>query len=968
MKAILQTCRLRDEVLKGDLEDTLFAADFGHVIEGRARDVYQDPIRFFRNTHPTPGLRKITGDVFGRLNNPSEPGACPRLSTGFGGGKTHTLIALWHLANNIGDPSLGGELLDASDRPASVRVAGIDGEKLGVPVARSHPDASPRSLWGELAYQIGGKQLLAEFQQCDDAEASPSGDLVRKMLDCGEPVLILLDEIVKYMVKLPGNASKNLMSFIGLLSAEVVARPRTMLVTTDPAGQAAYAAEADALGRELEAARKLDEELGRRSSDYDPIGQETARVIARRLFEEVDPDAAAEAAREYIEAYKRIAALSPDLLPGDVTTDAYAKRMRECYPFHPRLVETAQDRLGALPAFNKSRGTLRLFARVLRQIHEEGSDIPLITAGDVPVDADRVQSDLLQRLNRDQFSAAVQADCVRHASGLDNEHGGDCHRRVARALLIESLPMNANAAMDHREIALATLRPEDVGHEPGEALDRLISVGWYIYPGDGGRRFQFRVEPNVNKRIEEVADTIPLADARAAVLTRVQRHFAGPTFKLSAFPASPRAVPENADLKLALCDSEKLAEAVCAFTDNSNPECPVSRSFRNAIVALAPTDESLQESARVERRLKAAETIEAEAKRVEPRDKPTLQQLEKLLPNLRKQAQVRAYRAFTRVFLQGRQTLTLDESYLVPEDGRLGDVNGQQSLMKFLEEKELIFKANESIGLDLLCDELLPGATPSVDHAGAVTASSLHERALSSPRLRLMRKVDPLRDAVLKGVRDGRLAARLANGDCYDKDGCVSGSEGARRRQVKALSTLSLSSDILIAPTGAPCIAAWFATNDTPPVPAPPKLGGIPLGATATDWEAALEYARKRRLLRLSLRTQDPAGAKRLIELAQPFGAHTATLTVTAQGELKDGGDATLQINNARPNSALQPLATAATLRRALSDENATYEATMTLDFGEAGADQALARLEQAREQAGDAVSPTAEFSEEAPE
>jgi hypothetical protein len=966
MRSILDTCVVREEVRKGDLEDALFAADFGHVLEGRARDVYQDPVRFFRNTHPAKDLCKITKAVFGRLNNPAEPGACLRLSTGFGGGKTHTLIALWHLANNIADPNIGAELLEPSDRPASVRVAGIDGEKLGVPIARMHPDASPRSLWGELAYQLGGKQLLAEFQQFDDIEASPPADLVRKMLDRGEPVLILLDEVVKYMVRFPMGAAKNLLSFIGLLSAEVAARPRTMLVITDPAAQAAYAAAAAELAEELEAAKLLDDELGRRSSDYDPIGQEAARVVARRLFESVDPQAADEAAREFVAAYRRIAESASDALPSDVTTEAYAQRMRECYPFHPRLVETAQDRLGALPAFNKSRGTLRLFARILRQLLEDQADIPLITAGDVPVEAGRIQADLLQRLNRDQFSAAVRSDCVTHASALDAEYQTDYHQRVARALLIESLPMNANAAMDRREIALATLRPDAAGHEPGEALDRLLSVAWYLYADSTGRRFQFRVEPNVNKRIVEVADEIPEDDARASVLTRVQRHYGGATFKLSAFPASPRAVPESAELKLALCDSEELAEAVCAFTDNADPDRPERRAFRNAILALAPTKQSLEEAVRVARRLMAAERIEEEAKRAEPRDKPTLQQLDKYLPSLRKQAQVRACRAFTRVFLQDRQPLTLDESYLVPEDGALGDVKGQQSLMKFLEDKSLIFKVNESIGLDLLCAELLPGATPSKEHAGAVTASSLHERALSSPRLRLMRRADPVRDAVLKGVRDGRLAVRLANGDCYDKDGCVGGPDGTRHRQVKALTTLTLSHDVLIAPMDAPCIAAWFATNDAPPPVPPPSQ--IPFGATADDWDTALEYASKRRLLKLTLRAQDPAAARTLLTLAQPFGARAMRLTVTAQGELKDGGDALLQISGARPSSAVKPLDTAAMFRRALSDENANYEAEMVLDFGEGGADQAAARLEQARQKAGDAVSPLAEFSEEASE
>jgi predicted AAA+ superfamily ATPase len=112
--------------MKGDLEDALFAADFGDVISGAAPKVYQDPATFFQNTHPARALCKVIQTVFERLCDAKEPGATIRLSTGFGGGKTHALIAMWHLARNVRDPSLGTHLLPAAQRPASVTVVGVD--------------------------------------------------------------------------------------------------------------------------------------------------------------------------------------------------------------------------------------------------------------------------------------------------------------------------------------------------------------------------------------------------------------------------------------------------------------------------------------------------------------------------------------------------------------------------------------------------------------------------------------------------------------------------------------------------------------------------------------------------------------------------------------------------------------------------------------------------------------------------
>lgn len=966
MRSILETCVPREEVMKGELDDALFAADFGHVIEGRARSVYQDPTTFFRNTYPAAQLVRLTQAVFRRLANPSEPGALLRLSTGFGGGKTHALIAMWHLAQHIGDPAMGRELVPAEMRPTSVRVVGVDGDKLGYPIARDHPDARTRSLWGEMAYQLGGKSLLADFQECDDAEAAPSADLLRKMLDCGQPVLILLDELVKYMVKVPERAKKNIRAFISSLTSEIVGRPQAVLIITDPAAQAAYAEEAQELGSvaDLDQAKRLGDELNRQATDFDPIGEDAARVISRRLFEHMDPSAADEAAREYVAAYHRILTSNPDALPKEAATEKYAARIRECYPFHPRLVETAQDRLGALPAFNKSRGTLRLFARILRQLWETKTDTALITAGDVDVTAERIQADLLYRLNRDQFRSPISADCDRHASELDQQHGGDFHRRVARALLIESLPMTEKASMDRREIALATLRPSDIGTEPAEALDRLVAVGWYTYHDDHQTRYQFRVEPNLNKVIYERAQTIPVADARENVFTRVQQHYAGSTFKLLPFPSSPKAVPDTADLKLVLAESVYLAQRICNFVDDSDPEAPEHRRFRNAIVALAPDDRLLDHAVERSRWLKAAEEVNTEARRSDNPNKPLIDQLDKRIVDFQRDARISACRAFTRVVFHSRESLTLDEGYLVPQDSAVTSVKGQESLKRFLDDKGLIFKPEQTVDLDLLCSDLLKGATPSPDHDGAYTASSLHERALASPKLRLMRGADPVRNAVLKAVQEGRLVVRMPNGDCYDKDGMVSGPEGARSRSPRPLRSLNLNNDVLIAPADAPCVAAWFAVKEaspgdpTPPPPPPPP-------STARDWATAAELARTRPLRKLTLTTSRPEAGRRLMQLAQPFGAGLLKLTVMTSGDLKDGGTVSLSMEDVKPTSAARPLETSATLAKSVKEDTVSYRAELTLEFPEEGADQAQARLEQAGKKAGEDFELTAEFGEE---
>lgn len=1006
MKSVRESCVPRPEVLKSDLEDAIFAADFGRVVEGGYADVYQDPVRFFRNTHPAIPLKKVVKTIFDRLADPSEAGAVIRLSTGFGGGKTHTLIALWHLARNISSKTLGTELLPAAGRPVEVVVAGFDGERAGTEVCGRHNGLETHSLWGELAFQLGQKTGYAKVKSVDNPDTVPDSALIRSFLPQNKPALILLDELVKYMAKLSERANKSLLAFIGSLTSEIVGRSQSVLVITDPAGQPSYQGEAEELARvmqSLEASRQLEDILGRKMSNFDPIGGESAQVIIRRLFESVDGSAAQEISAEYFNAYKRVVSEYPELLPAEAATADYANRIVQCYPFHPRLLETTQDRLGVLQDFQKSRGILRLFARILRDIWDSKSDIPLVTAGELDWTSDRIQADLLQRLKRDNFKPAVDADIVRHASQLDTDSSTDVHGRVASALLLESLQLTDTAAMDKSELTLAVMRPSDVGSEPGDAIDRLMSVCWHTYKDNSGLRFQFRYEPNINKLVEERAGRIPKEDAKAAVLTLAQNYFKGHTFKLVAYPGSPQAVQDSADLKLVLSDSEQLAQAVCDYEDNSNPDAKRPRRFRNAIFGIAPTPASLEDAIQDMRRLIAAEDIMKEQKKGQLKD-----QVNALIALLRKRANLRAVRSFNRVVFQGRPSVTLSEKFLVSEESGLGSVNGQAKLKEFLDENSLVYQPNDALDVDLLV-ELMKGATPSLDHQGAYPANSVHERALAYNGLRLMLNENPVRDAILKAVKGGKLVVRLLNGNTYDKVGCVTGTQDNRMRvEGSELKTLKLDADALLAPPDAICAADWTKVAEdvgkeelltieeaaqqkgttTQKIDDATLIGQLdyttrdgkkvitvnekyhrwrpssPGRVSSSTWEETISYADKRPLLKLSFRANNPDVANELIAYAQPFSAKSINLSVNVGGQAKDGGTVNFAASNLKHNSALKPIELAKTLLRVIN-EGAKFEAKMDLGFGDDGVKNSTSRFQQVHDQKVDGLSFAAEFGPE---
>jgi len=962
---ILTTCRPRPDVLSGDLKDAIFAADFGDVVSGHAGapDVYRDAGLFFKNTHPARDLTRIVREVFGALAKTDEPGLALRLSTGFGGGKTHTLLSLWHLAKTIGDGVLGTELLPANGRPKSVQVAAVDGAKAGHPIFAQHGGVVVRSLAGELAYQFGGAAAVKKLGAADDVAAQPTEAALEAFLPAG-PVLILLDELVMYLSGLDDQGSKNTLNIINKLVSIAARRPQTVLVVTDPGTQPSYMGESADLGKVLVAARALDELLGRKTSDFDPIGSESAKVIARRLFDSVEPNAAHKAAEAYHALYNRVAEENAGIDPASARTDEYARRIRDSYPFHPRLLDTARDRLGALADFQRSRGLLRLFARLIRDIWERGEDVDLITAGEIDFGSNRIRSDLLQRLNKEQFEAAVSADVIGHAGELDGGKRG-IHTRVASALMVESLPATSNAGLTPDDLTLAVLRLDEAGQEPIEALDHLVGTCWHTYPMDGGAGFQFRVEPNVRKQIEERRNRIPLADAESRVQMEAQQYFQGASFKMRNWPEYANAVPDVAQFQVVLCDTEIKAKSIAAHSDNRDPSAPIKRRFINAVVALAPTDATYRGAVQRAQSLMAAEEL-AQEYRTGDSGAMIREQLKRIKPELEKQFRVQARRAFDRVVLADGSAYSIDETFQGGEEQILKTAQGQQVLRRFLEDKELIYGGTESLDPKLLIQKYIKGAVPISGETDVWTALAVHERLLSASGLRLIPDDELTRRTLMRGVRDGQIVVRLADGTAYDSNGVVEGSTGARRRRTDAaLNAVPLTDAVLVALPKAPAVAGWIAIDKElekkgggkapPPPPTRSPAGDL----VTTDLMKAIGASAARPLTQLVLTARTPGAAKLLSQLAQPFGASAISLSVAVSGDVKGGGAMGLTMEGVKHTHPIKPLDVAGAIANSLTRAD-SFEASLTLEF-EPGLLMAGSHLEALAER-GDDLRVSARF------
>src|SRR5690606_30280308 len=200
MRSIFELCTPRDEVLRGELQEDIFAARLKDVIENKADPVYGDPRVFYENTYPTAGLKSLLNDALGRLlGKAAGKNAVIRLETAFGGGKTHNLIALYHAASGRVPESLIRPLLSPDiplPQPGQVKTAGVVGFEQDPELGIEHREDGLRTftLWGELAYRLGGTTGYDLVKSSDQKKVAPGTGWLETLIG-DHPTLIMLDEI-----------------------------------------------------------------------------------------------------------------------------------------------------------------------------------------------------------------------------------------------------------------------------------------------------------------------------------------------------------------------------------------------------------------------------------------------------------------------------------------------------------------------------------------------------------------------------------------------------------------------------------------------------------------------------------------------------------------------------------------------------------------------------------------------------
>ncbi|MEW8957711.1 MAG: DUF499 domain-containing protein [Moorella sp. (in: firmicutes)] len=436
MLSVLDTCRPRPEILAGTFNPEVFTASLSPIIEyyrsgrGVIDNIYTDAELFFREaTFPTQGLRLTLAEVFGRIAGDMTVPAIHRLETAFGGGKTHTLIACTHIAykgtalrhviRDFLDPQLLPE-------PGSLAVVGVAGDEIPVHKPKGN-DLVPYTLWGEIAYQIGGEELYRQVEEEAGSYAAPGKTYFERVLG-GRRAIIMLDELAQYAARLEAarpDGANQLAAFLMGLHGYARNHPGIAVILTLASATDAFArqtellarlvsqvrgeevSEDDALGIGEKAVRGVASVVARDAVQVTPVhAAEIASVLAKRLFLSIDREAAKETAAEYIAMYRRNAAM----LPQEATSEDFKGRLIASYPFHPTLIDFLNNKLASAENFQGTRGVLRVLSLAVRSLWQKQQAVPMIHACHLDLRSDRVVNEILGRTGSSDLLFVLNAD------------------------------------------------------------------------------------------------------------------------------------------------------------------------------------------------------------------------------------------------------------------------------------------------------------------------------------------------------------------------------------------------------------------------------------------------------------------------------------------------------------------------------------------------------------------------------
>lgn len=596
------------DVAQGRYKNAEFAADLAQVARGEGAFEYRDPVEFFARTYVTEGMTGLLVQALKRVSGKDgEP--VIQLKTAFGGGKTHSMLALYHMmrgkvsADRI--PNIKPVLAQAgvSALPkANVAVlvgTALDPTRTKRPI--NFPGITINTLWGEMAAQLAesaGRPELYDFvKEADKKGVSPGSEALKNLFDACGPCLVLMDELVAYAKRiygvkgLPAGSFDNFISFIQEITEAARASRNSLVVASIPESDIEIGGEAGKTALET-----IEHTFGRMESIWKPVAaNEGFEVVRRRLFLDCkDPEARDRVCTQFSQLYQT----NPSDFPPEVKEVEYRDRMISCYPIHPEIFDRLYDDWSTLERFQRTRGVLRLMAAVIHELWMGSDASAMIMPGSLSLDVPNVRDELIRYLP-EGWNSIVNTEIdgknsVPYQKDQSNQRYGRimASRRVARTIMLGSAPTVRSQAVrgiEASRIRLGVVQPGENIADFNDALNTLRGSLAYLYTNTNGDRYWFDTRPTLRKTAQDRATQVAEADVIEEIESRLKKlrreePFAG----LHVCPASSLDVPDEQAARLVILRTEDThranagaSAAITAAENILNNHGSKPRTYRN---------------------------------------------------------------------------------------------------------------------------------------------------------------------------------------------------------------------------------------------------------------------------------------------------------------------------------------------------------------------------------------------------
>ncbi len=775
---VFELCRPREDVEKGTIADSDYAANLANVLAGRASRDYTDAPTFFTNTYPTEGLKELLVNVCGRLSGRGESvSAVFRLDTSFGGGKTHGLIALVHAAAGMQGVSNTAEFLDPTLVPTqAVRVAAFDGENAdpanGRPMGEGIRAHTP---WGEIAYQLAGKAGYEIVRRSDEQRIAPGADTIKELFG-SDPVLVVLDELGEYLRRVQGMGGRDqLTAFLKALLTAIESTPHaaivyTLAVRSDGKGVDAFADENEFLASAMS---ELESVSGRKATNLNPTrDDETAKVIRRRLFASIDDSRAT----EVINGYRELWSIHRDILSEEARRSTTSAEFAQTYPFHPDVLDTLTGKTATLGGFQRVRGMLRILAKTVATVWaSRPSDASAIHLHHVDLGSDVIRREFTTRLQQGAFVPAILNDIAGPPEKLALAQELDAKNfkgllpygtYVARTIFIHTLAFNNDlkgVAADHLRYSI--LSPAADLSFIDDARTKFRAESAYLDDRPNAP-LRFNAEANLTQVIGREEKNIDPGEARTQLVDRAKAIFGGQSFDLVPFPGGPWDVPDDvSDGKPRLvllshdaleigADLREMPEIVGRMFERKGADGNGLRSLRNNLVFVVADETKVNEMKRaIVRRLALQELKRPErVKELAEHQQAKVFELEKKSETEAAIAIQQCYRHIlypSRNALSGTGSVQLAHSVIDIQNASERPGSGQLQVVRQLQSQNKVRDASDSPD----SPSYIRDRTPL--KKGQMTTRDLRDEFRRDPSLSILLSDDVFRKAVRKGIEEG---------------------------------------------------------------------------------------------------------------------------------------------------------------------------------------------------------------------